>query len=56
MGRLSAQLRMAYDYALKMGYKGLVTIDGNNKDSVESIYEFIDLLKKGYDFVQGSRF
>ena len=56
MGRLSAQLRMAYDYALKRGYKGIVTIDGNNKDSVESIYEFIDLLKKGYDFVQGSRF
>ena len=55
-GRLSAQLRIAYSYALKRGYKGIVTIDGNNKDSLESIYDFIDLLKKGYDFVQGSRY
>ena len=56
IGRLSAQLRIAYNYALKRGYKGIVTIDGNNKDSVESIHDFIDLLKKGYDFVQGSRY
>lgn len=37
-------------------YKGIVTVDGNNKNSVEQIMEFVDLLEKGYDFVQGSRF
>src|SRR5512133_2338807 len=31
-GKLSAQLRMGYAYALREGYQGIVTIDGNNKD------------------------
>ena len=55
-GKLSAQLRMAYAYALDKGYKGIVTIDGNNKDSVGSVDSFIVALQKGYDYVQGSRF
>ena len=38
-GKLSAQLRMAYKFALDEGYEGIVTVDGNGKDSVESIYE-----------------
>lgn len=37
-------------------YKGIVTVDGNNKDSVEQTMEFVNLLEEGYDFVQGSRF
>ena len=32
---------MAYKFALDEGYEGIVTVDGNRKDSVESIYEFI---------------
>ncbi len=56
-GKLSAQLRMGYSYALyERQYEGIVTVDGNNKDSIEDIPRFIDLLKSGYDFVQGSRF
>jgi dolichol-phosphate mannosyltransferase len=55
-GRLSAQLRCAYDFALDQGYEGIVTIDGNNKDDPEAIPAFIDALKAGYDFVQASRF
>ncbi|CAH1193312.1 hypothetical protein PAECIP111893_00431 [Paenibacillus plantiphilus] len=55
-GKLSAQLRMGFAYAMKRGYEGVVTIDGNNKDSVESIPNFITELDNGMDFVQGSRY
>lgn len=56
-GGLSAQLRMGYYYALvKRHYKGLITIDGNNKDSVEDIVNIVNKLEEGYDLVQGSRF
>lgn len=55
-GRQGAQLRMGIWWALQRGYQGIVTIDGNNKDSIEDIPRFIEKLKEGYDFVQGSRF
>ena len=53
---LGTALRMAFDYALEQGYEGVVTVDGNGKDGVESLPEFLRLLDEGYDFVQGSRF
>ncbi len=55
-GKLSAQLRCAYAYALDQGYDGIVTIDGNDKDDPEAIPRFIEALKQGVDFVQASRF
>ena len=55
-GKLSAQLRCAYAYALEQGYEGIVTIDGNDKDDPDAIPTFIDALKKGVDFVQASRY
>ncbi len=55
-GKQGAQLRMGMWWAIKRGYKGIVTVDGNNKDSIEDVPRFIEQLKKGYDFVQGSRF
>ncbi len=55
-GRQGAQLRMGIWWALQRGYKGIVTIDGNNKDSIEDVPRFIGKLEEGYDFVQGSRF
>ncbi|RAO77899.1 glycosyltransferase family 2 protein [Dyella jiangningensis] len=55
-GKLSAQLRCAYAFALEKGYEGLVTIDGNDKDDPEAIPRFIEALKEGVDFVQASRF
>lgn len=55
-GKLSAQLRMGYWWALNRGYDGIVTIDGNGKDSVESIPLFIECLDKGFDMIQGSRY
>ncbi len=55
-GKQGTQLRMGIWWALERGYAGLITVDGNNKDSVEDIPRFIEKLKEGYDFVQGSRF
>jgi dolichol-phosphate mannosyltransferase len=55
-GKLSAQLRMGYAYALDQGYEGVVTIDGNGKDSIESIPLFVQALDEGIDYAQASRF
>lgn len=55
-GKQGAQLRMGFWWALERGYRGIITIDGNNKDSIEDVPRFIEKLKEGYDFVQGSRF
>ena len=56
IGKQGAQLRMGIWWALKRDYKGIITIDGNNKDSIEDIPKFIKKLKEGYDFIQGSRY
>lgn len=55
-GKLGTQMRMAYAWALKRGYEGVVVIDGNGKDSFEDIPNFIKKLDEGYDHIQGSRF
>ena len=55
-GKLSAQLRCAYAFALDQGYEGIVTIDGNNKDDPAAIPRFINALQNGADFVQASRY
>lgn len=55
-GKLGAQMRMAFHWAAKRGYKGVVVVDGNNKDGPEAIPEFVQKLSDGFDCVQGSRF
>lgn len=55
-GRQGTQLRMAFAYALKQGYEGIIQIDGNNKDGVEALPKFIEALDSGFDYTQGSRF
>lgn len=55
-GKQGAQLRMGIWWALERGYEGIITIDGNNKDSIEDVPHFIEKLKEGYDLIQGSRF
>lgn len=55
-GKQGAQLRMGLHFALARGYDGIVTIDGNDKDSIEDIPRFIKKLDEGFDYVQGSRF
>jgi glycosyltransferase involved in cell wall biosynthesis len=55
-GKLSAQMRMAFAYALLEGYEGIIVIDGNNKDDPSAISTFVQMLDEGFDHVQGSRF
>lgn len=55
-GKLSAQLRCAYAFALDQGYQGIVTIDGNDKDEPDSVPAFLAALEQGVDFAQASRF
>ena len=55
-GKQGAQLRMGIWWALQNRYDGIITIDGNDKDSIEDVPAFIEKLEQGYDFIQGSRF
>jgi dolichol-phosphate mannosyltransferase len=55
-GKLSAQMRMFFAYAIDQGYEGVVAVDGNGKDGVAAIRRFFDKLDAGFDFVQGSRY
>lgn len=52
----SKALIAGFHYALECGYKGIITIDGNNKDSIEDVKKFVEKLEEGYDYIQGSRF
>lgn len=52
----SKALRVGFYFAMQRNYKGVITIDGNNKDSIEDAYKFINKLEDGYDYVQGSRY
>lgn len=55
-GKLSAQLRMGFAFALQEGYDGVITVDGNGKDDVAAIPRFVRALDDGAGFVQGSRY
>lgn len=55
-GKLSAQMRMAFAYALSENYEGVIVVDGNGKDDISAIPNFVNLLRQGYDHIQGSRY
>lgn len=55
-GRLSAQMRMAFHYALEQGYEGVIVVDGNGKDDTTAVPAFMSALASGVDHVQGSRY
>lgn len=55
-GKLGAQMRMAFGWALDRGYRGVVTMDGNGKDGPDGIPHIVQKLEVGFDHVQGSRF
>ncbi|MEK7188671.1 MAG: glycosyltransferase family 2 protein [Patescibacteria group bacterium] len=50
------QYRFGFSWALKQGYQGIITIDGNHKDDISAIPKFIEALQEGFDYVQASRF
>ena len=52
----SRDLQIGLIHAIRKGYEGVITVDGNGKDSCERIDQFINCLDAGYDYVQGSRF
>jgi dolichol-phosphate mannosyltransferase len=52
----SHDLQIGLIHAMRRGYVGVVTVDGNGKDSLESVNQFILALEQGFDFIQGSRF
>jgi dolichol-phosphate mannosyltransferase len=55
-GRLSSQLRMGFDFALRRQALWVITMDGNGKDDPDGIRHIAEALEGGADFVQGSRF
>lgn len=52
----SIQYQKGFAWALKQGYEGIITIDGNNKDDVSAIPKFIKALDEDFDYIQASRF
>ena len=55
-GRLGAQMRMGFAWALREGYEGVIAMDGNNKDDPTAAPRFVQALDAGFDHIQGSRF
>jgi dolichol-phosphate mannosyltransferase len=55
-GGFSASLRAGLGLALDEGYGGVLMMDGNDKDDVGRIPEFIHALASGVDYAQGSRY
>jgi len=55
-GRLSAQMRMGFHWAIDERYDGVIVMDGNAKDDPSAIADFVNALDAGYDHVQGSRY
>ena len=55
-GKQGSAFRAGINEVLNQDYKGIITVDGNNKDDMSSIPAFMDKLDYGFDFIQGSRF
>ncbi len=44
------------EFLINKDFKGIIIVDGNGKDSPAFTNHFIDKLKIGYDYIQGSRY
>ena len=47
---------MGMAFALRDGYEGVITMDGNGKDDPAGVARIVEALDRGMGFVQGSRF
>jgi len=43
-------------YVMDNNYKGVILVDGNDKDSLTQIPKFINAMKKDYLYIHGSRY
>ena len=50
---LSQAVRVAFLHAVRQGYRGVILMDGNNKDDPATLPEFIKAVEKGYDYDPG---
>jgi len=53
---LSPVIKAGMDWYLEQNYKGVILINGNDRDSVDSVPDFIEAMEAGSHYVQGSRF
>ena len=56
VGHLSYQIMIIIEHTIKKKYKGLILMDGNDKDSLKEIPKFIKAMEDGYDYVHGTRY
>ena len=55
-GRQGTDLRRGFFWAKNLGYDGIITVDGNDKDDTIAVSDFVKKLEDGYDYIQGSRY
>lgn len=55
-GRYSASALAAFAYCRDRGYRGVILMDGNDKDDPEALPRFVASLRDEFDFIQGSRY
>ena len=55
-GRYSASALAAFAHCRDRGYRGVILMDGNDKDDPEAIPRFVMRLDEDFDFIQGSRY
>ena len=55
-GRYSASALAAFAHCRNRGYRGVILMDGNDKDDPEAIPRFVMRLDEDFDFIQGSRY
>jgi glycosyltransferase involved in cell wall biosynthesis len=55
-GGLSQNIKVALHWLYGQNYKGVILMNGNNRDDPSTVPGFIRALDDGYGYVQGSRF
>ncbi len=55
-GRYSASALAAFAWCRDRSYRGVILMDGNDKDDPEALPRFVAGLRDGFDFIQGSRY